>query len=189
MPELFIIAGCNGAGKTTAAYNLLPEVFQTIEFVNADEIARAINRDDVESAAIAAARTMLQRIDSLIENKQSFAFETTLSGLTYLKIIEKAKLNDFIVTLFFVNLESAEMAFERVTIRVKKGGHSIPKDVIERRYSKGLINFPKYASVVQNWYLLDNSGEEYQLIAKSIDGIKEILNFTHYKNIVGDESY
>jgi predicted ABC-type ATPase len=189
MPELFIIAGCNGAGKTTAAYNLLPEVFQTIEFVNADEIARGINKNDVESAAIAAARIMLNRIDYLIENKQSFAFETTLSGLTYLKIIDKAKLNDFVVTLFFVNLESAEMAIERVTIRVKKGGHSIPKDVIERRYKKGLANFPKYASVVQNWYLLDNSGEEYQLIAKSIDGIKEILNFTHYKNTVGDESY
>jgi predicted ABC-type ATPase len=188
MLELFIIAGCNGAGKTTAAYNLLPEVFQTIEFVNADEIARGINKNDVESAAIAAARIMLDRIDYLIENKQSFAFETTLSGLTYLKIIEKAKLNGFIVTLFFVNLESAEMAFERVAIRVKKGGHSIPQDVIERRYKKGLANFAKYASVVQNWYLLDNSGQEYQIIAKSINEIKEILNFTLYKRIIPDES-
>ncbi len=189
MPELFIIAGCNGAGKTTAAYNLLPEVFQTIEFVNADEIARGINKNDVESAAIAAARIMLNRIDYLIENKKSFAFEATLSGLTYLKIIEKAKLKDFKVTLFFVNLESAEIAFERVAIRVKKGGHGIPQDIIERRYKKGLANFPKYTSIVQNWYLFDNSGQAYQIIAKSIDGIKEILNFTIYKNILGDESY
>ncbi len=176
MPELFIIAGCNGAGKTTAAYNLLPEVFQTIEFVNADEIARGINKDNVDAAAIAAPRIMLKRIDSLIENKQSFAFETTLSGLTYLKIIEKAKLNDFIVTLFFVNLESAEMAFERVAIRVKKGGHNIPKETIERRYSKGLVNFPKYASVVQNWYLLDNSGLAYEIIAKSIASSSKSTN-------------
>jgi predicted ABC-type ATPase len=75
MPELFIIAGCNGAGKTNAAYNLLPEVFQTTEFINADEIARGINKDNVEDAAMAAARLMLTRIEYLIENKQSFAFK------------------------------------------------------------------------------------------------------------------
>ncbi len=184
MPELFILAGCNGAGKTTAAYNLLPEVFQTFEFVNADEIARAINKNDVESAAIAAARFMLNRINYLIETKQSFAFETTLSGLSYLKIIEKAKLNDFVVTLFFVNLESAEMAFQRVSIRVKKGGHNIPREIIERRFQKGLNNFPKYAAIVQNWYLLDNSGKEYQIIAKSVTNLKEVLNFTVYNKIL-----
>ena len=187
MPELFIIAGCNGAGKTTAAYNLLPEVFDTTEFINADEIARGINKDEVESAAFAAARIMLQRIDSLIENKQSFAFETTLSGLTYIKIIEKARANGFDVTLFFVYLESAAMAGDRVAFRVKKGGHHIPKDVIERRYLKGLKNLPKYAAIVQNWYLLNNSGDKYLMIAKNIDGIKEILNFKLFKNLIADE--
>jgi predicted ABC-type ATPase len=188
MPELFIMAGCNGAGKTTAAYNLLPEVFQTTEFINADEIARGINKDNVEDAAIAAARLMLTRIDFLIENKQSFAFETTLSGLTYIKIIEKAKENGFDVTLFFVYLESADMAVERVAFRVKKGGHHIPKDVIERRYLKGLKNLPKYAAIVKNWYLLNNSGDKYLMIAKNVDGIEEILNFDSYKNLVQDES-
>ncbi len=187
MPELFIIAGCNGAGKTTAAYNLLPEVFDTTEFINADEIARGINKDNVEEAAIAAARLMLKRINLLIENKQSFAFETTLSGLTYIKIIEKAKENGFSVTLFFVYLESAIMAADRVAFRVKKGGHHIPKDVIERRYVKGLKNLPKYAAVVQNWYLLNNSGDNYLMVAKNIEGIKEILNFDLYKNLMGDE--
>jgi predicted ABC-type ATPase len=187
MPELFIIAGCNGAGKTTAAYNLLPEVFQTTEFINADEIARGINKDNVEDAAIAAARFMLSKIDFLIESKQSFAFETTLSGLTYIKIIEKAKTNGFDVTLFFVYLESAAMAIDRVAFRVKKGGHHIPKDVIERRYSKGIINLPKYATIVKNWYLLNNSGDQYLMIAKNIDGIEEIHNFELYKNLLGDE--
>jgi predicted ABC-type ATPase len=187
MPELFIIAGCNGAGKTTAAYNLLPEVFQTTEFINADEIARGINRDNVEEAAIAAARQMLSRIDYLIENKQSFAFETTLSGLTYIKIIEKAKENGFDVTMFFVYLESATMAEDRVTSRVKKGGHYIPKDVIERRYFKGLKNLPKYTSIVKNWYLLNNSGDNYLMVAKNVDGIIEILNFNLYKKLFADE--
>jgi predicted ABC-type ATPase len=187
MPELFIIAGCNGAGKTTAAYNLLPEVFDTTEFINADEIARGINKDNVEEAAIAAARFMLSKIDFLIESKQSFAFETTLSGLTYIKIIEKAKANGFDVTLFFVYLESAAMAIDRVAFRVKKGGHHIPKDVIERRYLKGIINLPKYAAIVKNWYLLNNSGDQYLMIAKNIDGIEEIHNFELYKNLLGDE--
>jgi predicted ABC-type ATPase len=130
---------------------------------------------------------MLQKIDCLIENKQSFAFETTLSGLTYIKIIEKAKENGFDVTLFFVYLENAEMAGDRVAFRVKKGGHHIPKDVIERRYLKGLKNLPKYAVIVQNWYLLNNSGDKYLMIAKNIDGIKEILNFELFKNLIEDE--
>lgn len=82
MPDLYIIAGCNGAGETTAAYNLLPEVFQTTIFLNADEIARGINADNVEAAAIASARIMLTQIDEYISNQTSFAFETTLSGLS-----------------------------------------------------------------------------------------------------------
>ncbi len=187
MPELFIISGCNGAGKTTAAYNLLPEVFQTVEFINADEIARGINKNDVESAAIAAARLMLNRINNLIESNQSFAFETTLSGLTYIKIIEKAKENGFVVTLFFVFLESAEMATDRVAFRVKKGGHHIPQNVIERRYIKGIKNLPKYAAIVQNWYLLNNSSDKYLMAAKNVNGIKEILNFDLYKKLFGYE--
>ncbi len=183
MPELFIIAGCNGAGKTTAAYNLLPDVFQTTEFINADEIARGLTPDNVEASAIAAARIMLTRIDDLIESKQNFAFETTLSGLSYLKIIEKARANGFEVTLFFVYLESAAMAIERVAFRVTKGGHHIPADVIERRYSKGINNLPKYTNLVNNWYLLNNSADDYEIVAKYVNGIKNIFNFEQYKII------
>lgn len=130
---------------------------------------------------------MLARIDLLIEEKRSFAYETTLSGLTYIKIIEKAKANGFDVTLFFLYLESVEMAEQRVAFRVKKGGHHIPKDVIERRYLKGIKNLPKYAAIVKNWYILNNSGDVYLMVAKSIEGIKGIINFDLYKKLISDE--
>ena len=104
MPEIFIIAGCNGAGKTTAAYNLLPSVFETSEFINADEIARGINPNNVEAAAFSAGKIMLKRINELIKNKKSFAFETTLSGNNYLEIIKNAKANGFTITLLYVYL-------------------------------------------------------------------------------------
>jgi predicted ABC-type ATPase len=188
MPELFIIAGCNGAGKTTAAYNLLPEVFDTTEFINADEIARGINPKNVDEVAFAAGKIMLSKIDSLILEKKNFAFETTLSGLTYLKIIEKAKQNGFMITMVFVYLESFHIAQQRVVLRVSKGGHNIPNDVIERRYFKGLKNFTRYSEIVDDWYVLDNSKPEYNIIAKSINGKKEIINFDVFKMIDKNES-
>jgi len=94
MPEIYMIAGCNGAGKTTAAYTLLPDVFKTIEFVNADEIARGLSPFNVEGVAFKAGRIMLERINQLIKEQKSFAFETTLAGLSYLKLIKYAKAVD-----------------------------------------------------------------------------------------------
>jgi predicted ABC-type ATPase len=188
MPEIFIIAGCNGAGKTTAAYNLLPNVFKTVEFVNADEIARGLSPLNVEGVAFQAGRIMLERIDYLIANKKSFSFETTLSGLSYIEILSKAKEIGYGITFFFVYLSSIELAINRVALRVSKGGHNIPIETIERRYKKGLQNFSKYATLADEWYLLDNSGGEYALIAKSIAEAKEIINFDLYKLITGNDS-
>ena len=91
MPDIFIIAGCNGAGKTTAAYNLLPEVFKTVEFVNADEIARGLSPLNAEAVAFQAGRIMIERIKHLIAGNKKFSFETTLSGLSYLRLIKEAK--------------------------------------------------------------------------------------------------
>lgn len=184
MPELFIIAGCNGAGKTTAAYNLLPEVFDTTEFINADEIARGINPKNVDAAAFAAGKIMLQKIDDCIKAKRNFAFETTLSGLTYLKIIEYAKQEGFTITMFFVYLNNVEIAIDRVALRVSKGGHNIPTETIKRRFDKGLINVSKYLKIVDNWYLMDNSISDYTEIAKSISNKEEINNFEIFNKIV-----
>ena len=150
MPSIYIIAGCNGAGKTTAAYNLLPKVFKTVEFVNADEIARGLSPFNPAGVAFQAAKIMLERLKHLISRKKSFAFETTLSGLTYLKFIQSAKLKGYDVTLFFIWLNNFELAKKRVVARVNKGGHNIPEDVIERRYAKGIKNFSKYLAEVDD---------------------------------------
>jgi predicted ABC-type ATPase len=185
MPNLYIIAGCNGAGKTTAAYNLLPNVFETVEFVNADLIAQGISPLNIEGAAFAAARIMLERIEDLLSENKSFAIETTLSGHTYLKYIEQAKQKNYAITLFFVYLNSIALAKERVALRVSKGGHNIPAETIERRYKKGLANFKQYAALVDDWYIYDNSTYQnngYDLIAYKEENKLEIINFEIYKS-------
>jgi predicted ABC-type ATPase len=187
MPSIYIIAGCNGAGKTTAAYNLLPDVFKTIEFVNADEIARGLSPLNPEGVAFPAAKIMLQRLEYLVNKKTSFAFETTLSGLTYLKFIQSAKLKGYTITLFFIWLNNFELAKKRVAARVNKGGHNIPDAVIERRYAKGIKNFSKYLLLANDLYVYDNSGAQYLLVAKSIAAQKEVFNFEVYNKLMIDE--
>ena len=185
MPNLYIIAGCNGAGKTTAAYNLLPTVFNTVEFVNADEIAKGLSPFNVEGVAFQAGRIMLERIRQLINENKSFALETTLSGSSYIPFVKQAKNTGYSITFFFVYLNNVELAKSRVALRVSKGGHSIPEEVIERRYSKGLNNFVKYGALADDWYLYDNSGRAYELIAKNVSGLQEISNFEIYNKITG----
>lgn len=165
MKVLYIIGGPNGAGKTTAAFNLLPDVFKTIEFINADEIAKGISPLNPEGVAIQAGRIMLNRIDTLLAERKSFAFESTLSGLSYLELIDKAKQLGYYVVLFFVWLKKADLSIERVASRVRKGGHNIPIEVIKRRYKKGIDNFVKYSDAVDDCYLYDNSNTEYELKA------------------------
>jgi predicted ABC-type ATPase len=182
MPDLYIIGGCNGAGKTTAAFKLLPEIFKAIEFINADEIAKGISPLNPEGVAIQAGRIMLQRIEALLNAKQSFAFETTLSGLSYIQLIKRARDSGYKVTLFYVWLASPEMAIDRVADRVKNGGHNIPTDVIRRRYAKGVANFVKYAQECHCWYFYDNTSK-YELVAKYLNNEEEIINFELFYKI------
>ena len=187
MPEMYIIAGPNGAGKTTAAYSLLPNVFKTVEFVNADEIARGLSPFNVEGVAFQAGRIMLERLAYLIDKRESFAFETTLSGLSYLKFLREAKLAGYNVTFFYVWLHNFELAINRVANRVSKGGHHIPADVIERRYAKGIENFNKYAALADNWFVYNNSGTSYELVAKFTNGTEEVFNLEVYKKLTGHD--
>ena len=137
---MYIIAGCNGAGKTTAGYNALPEQLGCKEFVNADEIARGLSPFQPEAVSLQAGRIMLARIKELIEKGATFAFETTLAAKNYRNTILRAQQKSYMVVLIFFWLESVELAKARVKVRAQEGGHFIPDEVVERRYKKGLKN-------------------------------------------------
>ncbi|HEY4082841.1 MAG TPA: zeta toxin family protein [Burkholderiaceae bacterium] len=163
--KIIIIAGPNGAGKTTFARAFLPQEAQCPRFINADLIAAGLSPFAPETAAIKAGRLMLQEIEVCVTRHESFAYETTLSGLGYLRHIEAWRRAGYHVSLFFLSLPSADFAVARVAERVRQGGHNIPEDVIRRRFAAGRRNFDvRYRPAVDAWALYDNAGEEPQLI-------------------------
>jgi len=167
MKKLYIIAGPNGAGKTTASYTILPDILDCNEFVNADEIARGISPFNPDIVAFQAGRIMLNKIYDLLENGKTFALETTLSTNSYVSFIEKAKQKGYKIILLFLRLSSEELAIKRVETRVIEGGHDIPIKVIRRRYQNGLKNlFRKYIHIVDKWFLVDNSENQFRFIAE-----------------------
>jgi len=178
MPNLYIIAGCNGAGKTTASLSFLPEMLNCYEFVNADSIAAGLSPLQPDTVAFEAGRIMLLRINKLVIEKVDFAFETTLSTKSYHSLLKSAKNNGYKVWLLFFWLPNPEMAIARVTSRVKNGGHFIPKDVIIRRYSRGIANLINiYLPLADNWFVLDNSSLKPELIAEGNENsVIQIIN-------------
>jgi len=172
MPNLYIIAGCNGAGKTTASFTLLPEMLNCNEFINADEIARGLSPLNPNKAAIEAGRIMLTRINKLIQNQNDFAFETTLASKSYARTIELARKSGYQITLVFFWLDTVDLAIERVRTRVNEGGHDIPVIVIKRRYYSGLKNlFKLYLPISDYWMIFDNSRSPSELIAEGYSDI------------------
>ncbi|MBO5630554.1 MAG: zeta toxin family protein [Aeriscardovia sp.] len=163
---LYIISGCNGAGKTTASFTVLPEILDCKEFVNADEIARGLSPFNPESVAIEAGRLMLKRIDELLEKEETFSIETTLATKSYINLIRRAQAKGYIVKVLFFWLNSPELAHLRVLERVANGGHNIPKDIINRRYVAGISNlFNLFMQEVDSWVIFDNSENPRRQIA------------------------
>ena len=148
MPRLYIISGCNGAGKTTASYSLLPEMLDCTQFVNSDEFAKGLSPFNPEKASIQASRYMLMKIKYLLKRNQDFAIETTLATRTLLKTVKMAQ---------------------------ETGGHDIPEETIRRRYKVGIdYFFYYYAPVCERWILADNSQIPFRVIA---EGTKdEVIN-------------
>ena len=185
--NLYIIAGCNGAGKTTASFTILPDILDCKEFVNADEIAKGISPFQPEKVSLDAGRIMLNRINELIEENQNFAFETTLSTRSYRNKILAAKNKGYRVTLLFFWLQNVELAKERVKIRVEEGGHNINPDIIERRYYKGIKNlFDIYLPIIDGALIFDNSEGKHELLAeKKVDGILHVMNENKFNLLKG----
>lgn len=173
---IYIISGCNGAGKTTASFTILPEILNIDEFINADEIARGISPFNPESVSIEAGRLMLARIKRLIDQRESFALETTLATRSYVSLLNQARTQGYQTIGLFFWLDSVNLAIERVKKRVQTGGHSIPTDIIMRRYYRGLENFfGIYSNSFDEWILVNNSGSSFEIVAKKKNQILTIL--------------
>lgn len=185
MPDLYIIAGPNGAGKTTVAMTLLPEFLGCYEFVNADEIARGLSPLNPGGAEMQAGRLMLQRIRQLSEENKSFAFETTLSTRSFAPFIKQQLEKGYEVRLVYIFLESTALAVSRVKKRVQKGGHSIPENIVQRRYQRSLINLlTLYLPLVSYWYIYNNSGSIPSLVAlREGEGMPMIYEEETWKKI------
>jgi predicted ABC-type ATPase len=164
----YIIAVPNGAGKTTFAEEFLPKDAECLNFINADLIATGLSPFRPEVAAIRAGKLMLEQIDRCIQKGESFAFETTLSGRTYIKKIKEIKAKGCRVIIYFLKLASVDLAIERVKLRVAKGGHVVPVEDIKRRFDRSYMNFQEiYKALCDAWVVFDTFGPEPIIIDKA----------------------
>jgi predicted ABC-type ATPase len=166
--KCYIIAGPNGAGKTTFANDFLPIEVECLNFINADLIAAGLSPFQPEKMGVEAGRIMLQKINDCVQKNESFAFETTFSGKLYEKKIKTWKSMGYEIIIYYLKLPSVDIAIERVKMRVKKGGHSVPEKDISRRFERSWINFQGlYQPLADSWTVFDSSGEEPVVIEGS----------------------
>jgi predicted ABC-type ATPase len=163
-PRCIVIAGPNGAGKTTFARQYLPEDAGVIHFVNADLIATGLSPLKPDLAAIAAGRMVLREIDRLAESRADFAFETTLSGLTYVRRLRSWKRDGYRVEIVYLRLRSVQLALRRIAARVRQGGHDVPRSDVMRRFKRGWENFERiYRPLANSWAVYENSDRSPRL--------------------------
>jgi predicted ABC-type ATPase len=157
-PRCIVIAGPNGAGKTTFAREFLPKDAGVVHFVNADLIASGLSPLRPELANLAAGRLFLMELDRLAKARLSFAFESTLSGLSYVNRLKRWKTAGYRVEIIFLRLPSARLALRRISVRVKQGGHNVPRADVIRRFHRSWNNFQKvYRLLADHWTVYDNS--------------------------------
>ena len=184
MPTCWIIAGPNGAGKTTFALEYLPEVVGCRRFVNADLIASGLSPLSPEKHLLAASRLFLAEIESCIQANQDFAFETTLSGRSYLKLVERLQASSWRVVLIYLALPDVSLSKLRVAERVSHGGHNIPLKDIDRRFPRSLNNLlTRFSSAVDLCQCYMNSDSEPQLIFEQHGDVRDIVHAAHFQRL------
>ena len=180
--NLYIIAGPNGSGKTTFAKKFLPKY--CTHFINADLIAQGLSPFSPVAAAMKAGRLVLKEIEEMSGKGASFAFETTLSGKTYLSLLNKLKNKGYRIHLFFLWIPNSGLALERIKDRVASGGHDVPAVDVRRRFRRSIENFFKiYEPLLNTWMLYDNSGSEPLLVAEKIGDKLSVKDEDLFKTI------
>jgi predicted ABC-type ATPase len=166
-PRCIIIAGPNGAGKTTFAREFLPRDEGVVHFVNADLIAAGLSPFRPELVALSAGRVLLRELDRLAASRMDFAFESTLSGLGYTSRLRRWKAAGYRIEIVFLSLVSPQLALRRIAVRVRQGGHNVPRADVLRRFDRGRVNFARvYCSLADAWAVYDNSGPRPRLLEK-----------------------
>jgi predicted ABC-type ATPase len=164
-PRCIIIAGPNGAGKTTFAREFLSKEAGVVHFVNPDLIASGLSPLRPELAALAAGRLFLRELDRFAKSKDDFAFESTLSGLTYLSRLKRWTAAGYRIEIIYLRVSSPRVALRRIAARVRQGGHNVPRSDVLRRFSRSWINFQKrYRLLADVWSVYDNSGATPRLL-------------------------
>ena len=166
-PRCIVIAGPNGAGKTTFAREYLPKIADMIQFVNADLIAQGLSPLAPPLAAIAAGRLLLKEIVRLAAERADFAFESTLSGLSYARVLTSWKAMGYRIEIAHLRLSSPRLALRRIAARVRQGGHDVPRADVLRRFDRGWQNFVRvYRPLADEWAVYDNSGKSPRLMER-----------------------
>ena len=182
---LYIIAGANGCGKSTLASELMPS--ENLEFLNADEVAKEICPENIESVKIKAGKIVIKKLENLLNSQKSFAIETTLAGKNHIKTIQKAKKSGYYVVLIYSYLDNPVLCENRIKIRVLNGGHDIPQEDIIRRFYRSKENFWNlYKDLADEWNLFYNGSSEYILVAQSDKSEVEIFSENLYNEFMKD---
>ena len=184
-PNVYIIAGPNGAGKTTFARKFLPKYAQCTNFVNADLIAQGISPLAPEAAAFRAGRLVLEEITAFVNRQEDFAFESTLSGKSYLRVLRDLKNDGYSIQIFFLWVPTPDVSISRVQDRVSRGGHNVPEPDLRRRFDRSIRNFLQhYRQIADSWMLFDNSLDAPILVADQARGKITIMKQEIYHSVI-----